>query len=60
MIASTFFALQYENHKVEIKSSISSFLSTTRIYLEQIAILLFEALRTITEKVLRLLGLIKN
>eukprot|EP01013_Petalomonas_cantuscygni_P031701 TRINITY_DN57977_c0_g1_i1.p1 TRINITY_DN57977_c0_g1~~TRINITY_DN57977_c0_g1_i1.p1 ORF type:complete len:395 (+),score=-49.30 TRINITY_DN57977_c0_g1_i1:24-1208(+) len=60
MIVCTFFALQYEKHKIEIKSSISSFLSTTRIYLEQIAILLFEVLRTITEKVLRILGLIKS
>ncbi|VXC09554.1 heparan-alpha-glucosaminide N-acetyltransferase domain-containing protein [Maribacter litoralis] len=60
MIVCTFFALQYEKHKIEIKSSISSFLSTTRIYLEQIAILLFEMLRTITEKVLRILGLIKS
>jgi len=60
MIVCTFFALQYEKHKIEIRSSISSFLSTTRIYLEQIAILLFEVLRTITEKVLRILGLIKS
>ncbi|APQ18654.1 heparan-alpha-glucosaminide N-acetyltransferase domain-containing protein [Maribacter hydrothermalis] len=60
MIVSTFLALRYENHKVEIKSNISSFLSTTRIYLEQIAIIVFELLRTVTEKILRVLGLIKN
>ena len=60
MIASTYLALKYEDHKADIKSSVFTFLSSTRIYLEQIAIILFEVLRTITEKVLRLLGLIKN
>jgi hypothetical protein len=60
MIASTFLALKYENHKEEIKSTISTFLSSTRIYLEQIAIIVFELLRTVTEKILRVLGLIKN
>ncbi|WP_282179673.1 heparan-alpha-glucosaminide N-acetyltransferase domain-containing protein [Maribacter stanieri] len=60
MIASTYLALKYEDHKADIKSSVFTFLSSTRIYLEQIAIILFEALRTVTEKVLRLLGLIKN
>lgn len=60
MIASTFFALKYENHKAEIKANIHSVLSTTRIYLEQFAIIAFEVLKTATEKVLRVLGLIKN
>lgn len=60
MIASTYLALKYEDHKADIKSSVFTFLSSTRIYLEQIAIILFEVLRTVTEKVLRLLGLIKN
>ena len=60
MIASTYLALKYEDHKADIKSSVFTFLSSTRIYLEQIAIILFEVLRTLTEKVLRLLGLIKN
>ncbi|TDS13611.1 putative membrane protein [Maribacter caenipelagi] len=60
MIASTFFALKYENHKAEIKANIHSVLSTTRIYLEQFAIIAFEVLKSATEKVLRVLGLIKN
>lgn len=60
MFASTYLALKYEDHKVEIKSNVRSVLSTTRIYLEQFAIIAFEVLRTVTEKVLRVLGLIKN
>tara|TARA_R110001592_G_scaffold309106_1_gene583179 strand:- start:299 stop:874 length:576 start_codon:yes stop_codon:yes gene_type:complete len=60
MIASTFIALKYENHKAEIKSGLFSFLSTTRIYLEQAALIAFEIVRTLTEKILRALGLIKN
>ena len=60
MIVSTFIALKYENHKAEIKSGLFSFLSTTRIYLEQAALIAFEIVRTLTEKILRALGLIKN
>jgi len=60
MFASTFLALKYENHKVAIKSNVRSVLFSTRIYLEQFAIIAFEVLRTVTEKVLRVLGLIKN
>ena len=60
MIASTFLALKYENHKTEIKSGVISFLATTRIYLEQAALIVFEIARTLTEKILRILGLIKN
>lgn len=60
MIASTYLALKYEDHKADIKSSVFAFLSSMRIYMEQIAIILFEVLRTVTEKILRLLGLIKN
>ncbi|SIR27974.1 heparan-alpha-glucosaminide N-acetyltransferase domain-containing protein [Maribacter ulvicola] len=60
MFSSTYLALKYEDHKVEIKFNIRSVLSTTRIYLEQFAIIAFVVLRTATEKVLRVLGLIKN
>ena len=60
MIVSTFIALKYENHKAEIKSGLFSFLSTTRIYLEQAVLIAFEIVRTLTEKILRALGLIKN
>lgn len=60
MISCSFLALRYESHKAEIKLGISSFFSTTRIYLEQIALIVFEVLKSITEKVLRILGLIKN
>ena len=60
MIVSTILALKYENHKIEIKSGLISFLSTTRIYLEQAALIAFEIARTLTEKLFRVLGLIKN
>lgn len=60
MIASTYLALKYEDHKAQIKFNVRSILSTTRIYLEQFAIIVFEMLRSGTEKVLRLLGLTKN
>lgn len=60
MIASTYLALKYEDHKAEIKVNIRSILSSTRIYLEQFAIIAYEVLRTVTEKILRVLGLIKN
>ncbi|MDP5061230.1 MAG: hypothetical protein NWP64_04870, partial [Maribacter sp.] len=60
MIASTYLALKYEDHKAELKVNVRSILSSTRIYLEQFAIIAFEVLRTVTEKVLRVLGLIKN
>ena len=60
MIASTYLALKYEDHKAELKINIRAILSATRIYLEQFAIIAFEVLRTATEKVLRVLGLIKN
>lgn len=60
MISCSFLALRYENHKVEINSGVFSFLSTTRIYLEQAALIAFEIARTLTEKLLRVLGLIKN
>ncbi|WP_405397708.1 heparan-alpha-glucosaminide N-acetyltransferase domain-containing protein [Maribacter sp. Asnod2-G09] len=60
MISSTYLALKYEDHKAELKVNIRAILSSTRIYLEQFAIIAFEVLRTATEKVLRLLGLIKN
>jgi len=60
MIASTYLALKYEDHKAELKVNIRAILSSTRIYLEQFAIIAFEVLRTATEKVLRVLGLIKN
>tara|TARA_R110002074_G_scaffold166430_1_gene327003 strand:+ start:5149 stop:6333 length:1185 start_codon:yes stop_codon:yes gene_type:complete len=60
MIISTILALKYENHKIEIKSGLFSFLSTTRIYLEQAALIAFEIARTLTEKLFRVLGLIKN
>ena len=60
MIASTFLALKYESHKAEIKSGVISFLFATRMYLEQAALIAFEIARTLTEKLLRVLGLIKN
>ncbi|WP_324027758.1 heparan-alpha-glucosaminide N-acetyltransferase domain-containing protein [Maribacter sp. BPC-D8] len=60
MIASTYLALKYEDHKAELKVNVRAILSSTRIYLEQFAIIAFEVLRTATEKVLRVLGLIKN
>ncbi|TDT44944.1 uncharacterized protein DUF1624 [Maribacter spongiicola] len=60
MIASTYLALKYEDHKAGLKANIRAILSSTRIYLEQFAIIAFEVLRTVTEKVLRVLGLIKN
>ncbi|WP_299799328.1 heparan-alpha-glucosaminide N-acetyltransferase domain-containing protein [uncultured Maribacter sp.] len=60
MISSTYLALKYEDHKAELKINVRSILSATRIYLEQFAIIAFEVLRTATEKVLRVLGLIKN
>ena len=60
MVVSSILALRYESHKVEIKSGIFSFFSATRMYLEQIAFIAYELIRTATEKVLRLLGLIKN
>jgi len=60
MITSTFLALKYESHKAEIKTGVSSFFSSTRIYLEQFALVIFEITRTLTEKILRILGLIKN
>ena len=60
MTVSSALALKYERNKAEIKAGIRSFLSTTRIYLEQIALIIFEVARTVTEKLLRLLGLIKN
>lgn len=60
MISSSFLALKYEKHKKDIKLGIRSFLSTTRIYLEQIALIVFEFARSITEKILRVLGFIKN
>ncbi|MGO4920964.1 heparan-alpha-glucosaminide N-acetyltransferase domain-containing protein [Maribacter spongiicola] len=60
MIASTYLALKYEDHKAELKVNIRSILSSTRIYLEQFAIIAYEVLRTVTEKILRVLGLIKN
>lgn len=60
MALSSFLALRYESNKAEIKLGIISFLSGTRIYLEQIAFIAYEVVRTATEKLLRLLGLIKN
>jgi uncharacterized membrane protein len=60
MIASTILALKYESHKTEIKSGVFSFLSAIRMYLEQAALIAFEIARTLTEKLFRVLGLIKN
>lgn len=60
IIISSALALKYERNKTEIKIGIRSFLSTTRIYMEQIALIVFEVARTVTEKLLRLLGVIKN
>jgi uncharacterized membrane protein len=60
MVVSSFLALRYESNKEEIKLGIYSFLSATRMYLEQIAFIAYEVVRTATEKILRLLGLIKN
>lgn len=60
MIASSFLALRYERYKVDIKSGLFLFLATTRIHLEQIALIVFELLKSLTEKILRILGLMKN
>ncbi|TVZ14007.1 heparan-alpha-glucosaminide N-acetyltransferase domain-containing protein [Maribacter sp. MAR_2009_72] len=60
MFICSFLALKYEDHKIEFKAGISSFLSIARIYLEQFALIAFEVLKSVTEKVLRTLGLIKN
>jgi len=60
IIASTFLALKYEKHKAKIKTVVISFSTTTKMYLEQAALIAFEILRTLTEKLLRVLGLIKN
>lgn len=60
MISSSFLALRYEDHKVEIKGWIFSIFATLRMYLEQIAFIAFEVVRSATEKILRVLGSIKN
>ncbi|TLP79799.1 heparan-alpha-glucosaminide N-acetyltransferase domain-containing protein [Maribacter sp. ACAM166] len=60
MISSSFLALGYERNKADIKSGVLLFLSATKMYLEHIAIILFEAARSATEKILRVLRLIKN
>lgn len=59
MLGSSFLALQYERSKKEIKAGIYSFSISLRMYLEQIAFIVYEVLRSATEKILRLLGLIK-
>lgn len=60
MLICSFLALRYERHKGVIKVGISSFLVTTKIYLGQIAFILYEVLRSTTEKIVRLLGLMKK
>ncbi|WP_419211238.1 heparan-alpha-glucosaminide N-acetyltransferase domain-containing protein [Maribacter sp. X9] len=60
MLTSTFFSLRYEAHKEEIKAFVSNGISTTKIYLEQFTIDAFEVIRSLTERILRVLGFIKN
>lgn len=60
IISCSFFALRYEEHKAEIKLWIHAKLSILRIYLEQIALIIFEVLKSATDKILRVLGLMKN
>ena len=60
ILTSTFVALRYEAHKAEIKAFISNGISTTRIYMEQFSLIAFDILRSLTERFLRVLGLLKN
>lgn len=60
MIGSSFLALRYESSTGVIKNVLFSFFSSLRMYMEQIAIILYEVLRGVTEKIVRLFGFIKN
>lgn len=60
MIGSSFLALRYENSKKELKNVLFSFLSSLRMYMEQIAFIIYEVIRSLSEKIVRLFGFIKN
>ncbi len=60
MVVCTYLALQYEKHKVEIKSRLGLVQKLILVQAEVVLTFAFEAFKTGFLKVLRLLGLVKN